>query len=716
MADFAKLVLDADTTGLKKAVDDLSKVKKASQETGKEADESAKRFMKLHDKMFPEKAKLREYTSNLDAINEAHKRGIISTQEHAKMVAQLDKEAGGATAGLSKLAKIGIGALIGAATGAAAALGLMVRNSINTADEMMKASQAIGIGVDELSRLRYAAELSGVSFEGLKSSLNVINRNLFDVAGSRNNATKALAQMGIEARTADGNLRSSTDILKDMADVFQRMPDGAEKSALSMAVLGHSGAELIPLLNGGADAMNRLLNEADEFGIVIDERTGRRAEEFNVNLTRLGKVFEGLALRIASEMLPHLIKLQDWLIRNQDSIVALANAISTGIDRVINMAYGVGVLVDRVSDAWHSFRNWAPWIDTVTDKIGFLYDKVSFLLNPLGTMLNMLERVGEASRGAQEGLRESTIGGGFAALQRIFDEPGSRRGGSGVGGGGGGGRSRGGGGGRGGSALATIDREAQEAERALASLSRELQSVLDRAFPEKAAARRQQDALSTLFRGEAAGLISQGDRRKAAGEIMFGDIMEWSQKTSDVLGQEYDKMLKDIAEFGATGKKINKELADSFGTMADRALQALDRLAQGIQSGNFLSILSGILGIGLQLGGLGVFGKGVAANINSQGSGRVPSFAGGGFTGSGPRSGGVDGKGGFMAVLHPNETVTDHTKGGGQSVHVTVGVDPASGNITAFVDNRVAQSAPAIMQGGAQMAQAQMQRAARRRA
>lgn len=41
------------------------------------------------------------------------------------------------------------------------------------------------------------------------------------------------------------------------------------------------------------------------------------------------------------------------------------------------------------------------------------------------------------------------------------------------------------------------------------------------------------------------------------------------------------------------------------------------------------------------------------------------SFEGGGFTGFGSRSGGLDGKGGFMAMLHPNETVTDHTQGGG---------------------------------------------------
>ena len=41
----------------------------------------------------------------------------------------------------------------------------------------------------------------------------------------------------------------------------------------------------------------------------------------------------------------------------------------------------------------------------------------------------------------------------------------------------------------------------------------------------------------------------------------------------------------------------------------------------------------------------------------------MPNFSGGGFTGYGPRSGGMDGKGGMLAMVHPNETVIDHTKG-----------------------------------------------------
>ena len=45
-------------------------------------------------------------------------------------------------------------------------------------------------------------------------------------------------------------------------------------------------------------------------------------------------------------------------------------------------------------------------------------------------------------------------------------------------------------------------------------------------------------------------------------------------------------------------------------------------------------------------------------------------YEGGGFTGMGARAGGIDGRGGFPAILHPNETVIDHTKG--QGVGATV--------------------------------------------
>jgi len=52
-----------------------------------------------------------------------------------------------------------------------------------------------------------------------------------------------------------------------------------------------------------------------------------------------------------------------------------------------------------------------------------------------------------------------------------------------------------------------------------------------------------------------------------------------------------------------------------------------------------------------------------SASIVSTIQATTMSFDGGGFTGFGTRTGGLDGKGGFMAMLHPNESVIDHTRG-----------------------------------------------------
>ena len=58
----------------------------------------------------------------------------------------------------------------------------------------------------------------------------------------------------------------------------------------------------------------------------------------------------------------------------------------------------------------------------------------------------------------------------------------------------------------------------------------------------------------------------------------------------------------------------------------------------------------------------------------------VASFEGGGFTGYGSRVGGLDGKGGMAAIVHPNETIIDHTKGGaGTQVNITIQANDARG-------------------------------------
>jgi hypothetical protein len=117
-------------------------------------------------------------------------------------------------------------------------------------------------------------------------------------------------------------------------------------------------------------------------------------------------------------------------------------------------------------------------------------------------------------------------------------------------------------------------------------------------------------------------------------------------------------------------EEIQGQFKDSIIDAAMGGVDAMDAFTNSIKRAALEYLLFGeglFAGGGKSGGGLlgGLFGGG------SSGGGFFKSllgFEGGGHTGSGSRSGGVDGRGGFPAILHPNETVIDHTKPGGIQV------------------------------------------------
>jgi hypothetical protein len=195
----------------------------------------------------------------------------------------------------------GIGAGIGA--GLVASLGgaaLAIKSSANAMDELYKASQKIGVGVEELSGLKFAAEQSGVAFDALQSSMGKLNKNLADVSSGTSEAAKALRAIGVTG--AD----SPQQALEKLATAFAAMPEGAKRSALAMEIFGKSGAEMLPMLLSGATGLKAMTDRARELGVVIDERTAKQAEAFNDRLGEMRTAMRGIVTKVSTGMLPAL--------------------------------------------------------------------------------------------------------------------------------------------------------------------------------------------------------------------------------------------------------------------------------------------------------------------------------------------------------------------------------------------------------------------------
>jgi hypothetical protein len=98
------------------------------------------------------------------------------------------------------------------------ALGVAVKSAIDDADKLGKMAQKVGLPVEELSKLKHAADLSGVSLESLGTSMGKLNKNMIEVAGgAKGPAVQAFKALGISVTNTDGTMKSSSVVLSEIA-------------------------------------------------------------------------------------------------------------------------------------------------------------------------------------------------------------------------------------------------------------------------------------------------------------------------------------------------------------------------------------------------------------------------------------------------------------------------------------------------------------------
>lgn len=158
-------------------------------------------------------------------------------------------------------------------------------------------------------------------------------------------------------------------------------------------------------------------------------------------------------------------------------------------------------------------------------------------------------------------------------------------------------------------------------------------------------------------------------------EPTFSDAASGAAKALEPLDLGISDVNEGLTETVSLGEQIGSTLADVFTDFAEALIEGGDAL--GVIFDALKNIGKQLLNEGLQklfsiiLGGVfGGIGGGYVPGFGAYGS-----FAGGGYTGDAPRSGGLDGQGGFLAMLHPQESVFDHAQGqsaGGPQISISI--------------------------------------------
>mgnify|MGYP001406592088 CR=1 FL=1 len=191
-------------------------------------------------------------------------------------------------------------ALLG--TVGAAGFGLLIKNSLQSTDALAKTASKIGTTTDALSKLHFAADITGVATQTMNMALQRFTRRAAEAAQGTGEAKKAIKELGIDARSLV-KLPLDERMLV-LADAFEKQTLEADKLRLAFKLFDSEGAALVNTLGLGRDELSKLFKEAEDLGIVMSQGAADGVEDANDALTRLRKLFKGVTDQTVAALAP----------------------------------------------------------------------------------------------------------------------------------------------------------------------------------------------------------------------------------------------------------------------------------------------------------------------------------------------------------------------------------------------------------------------------
>lgn len=246
-------------------------------------------------------------------------------------------------AGVAGLGTAGLGGLFAAA-----------KSFSDAGDKIDKAAIRTGLSAEAVSELGFAAEQSGSSLEGFEKGFRKFQQMLGDAAKGEPMAVEALNEIGLSVEALMA--MHPDDQVYALADAIAAIDDPARRTEAAMGILGKAGADLIPLFEGGADAVRALRKEAEELGLTFTEADAKSAAALNDALNALTRQLKALWQWIGSAVAPALSDMLraaspvvsaviEWVKANRDLVasIALWSGVAAAAGGAL-MAIGLGIV------------------------------------------------------------------------------------------------------------------------------------------------------------------------------------------------------------------------------------------------------------------------------------------------------------------------------------------------------------------------------------
>jgi hypothetical protein len=246
-------------------------------------------------------------------------------------------------------------ALIGGSA-AAATYGLerFISGVTNTADSAVKTADRLGLPVQKLQEWQYAAQLSGLETNTFNMALQRFTRRAAEAANGTGEAEGALKFLGLQLRDSDGRMRSTTELLPEVADKIAALEDPAMRVRVAFKLFDSEGVAMINMLKGGSSALAAMEAQARSSGAVMTEEMARGAEDYTDQMTHFRQSVFGLRVAIVQNLLPAVT---EWISKINEMVRGNRELIS-------------GRVVEWLKGFWEGLKSVGSVIKWVADLVG----------------------------------------------------------------------------------------------------------------------------------------------------------------------------------------------------------------------------------------------------------------------------------------------------------------------------------------------------------
>lgn len=236
-----------------------------------------------------------DYTVDLVKSSTALGRQLgVSTMEASRLVAALGK--------------MGI-----SAEDASSMFGIFQKNIANSTEknaENRLATEKLNI---EIAKTKATIKLTteeirdnGDKTGALALKLRDLNNTLATQQNALKSSADGFAKLGISTVDAKGKQKDFSAILFEVADKFKEMPNGIDKTALSMELFGRSGKDMVKVLNLGSKGIQDLEAAADKLGLTLTADTIGKVQELVASQKKLKEQTDAMKISVGTATAPVL--------------------------------------------------------------------------------------------------------------------------------------------------------------------------------------------------------------------------------------------------------------------------------------------------------------------------------------------------------------------------------------------------------------------------